>query len=133
MGFTATVVGGFSGTLIHLFGRQWRKAPMFTSERSYSAPHLFLFSRSNPLCRCISQTYSDALAEPWELAIAVCAGGWLANKVLVMEEYYQGVTRNILMDKIARNNGALEQKYVDLLGDSYERVMGEANKAAKSS
>ena len=75
---------------------------MFTSERSSSAPHLFLFSRSNPLCRCISQTYSDALAEPWELAIAVCAGGWLANKVLVMEEYYQGVTRNILMDKIAR-------------------------------
>ena len=92
----------------------------------------FILSLSATPFATVSQTYSDALAEPWELAIAVCAGGWLANKVLVMEEYYQGVTRNILMDKIARNNGALEQKYVDLLGDSYERVMGEANKAAKS-
>ena len=106
---------------------------MFTSERSSSVPHLFYSLVQTPFAARISQTYSDALAEPWELAIAVCAGGWLANKVLVMEEYYQGVTRNILMDKIARNNGALEQKYVDLLGDSYERVMGEANKAAKSS
>ena len=103
------------------------------------------------------------LAEPWELILfGVVGGAWAANKLVALEDYYEGLARQLLLNKMDRNHvsalgvgmgkkrsarahcrappllsvctqGVLEEKYVDLLGSSYERIMGDVERAKTGS
>jgi len=67
--------------------------------------------------------------KPWELAICMGLGAWVANKALSLEEYYAAVGKQYLLEKMARNQGVLDQQYVDLLGNSYDRIVGDVERA----
>lgn len=54
---------------------------------------------------------------------------YLANVAARAEFYYEGLARQMLLDKMSRNQGKLDEKYVALLGTSYDRIMGEAAKS----
>jgi len=61
-------------------------------------------------------------AEPWEHVIfGVIGGWWAAHKLLQAESYCEETTKKMLMAKMERNKGVLDDKYRALLGSSYEK------------
>jgi hypothetical protein len=88
----ASFVGAFSAGTITLYTRAFRKAPFFTS-----APTPF----ADPSLR--NRSSLPSRAEPWELAICMGLGAWVANKALSLEEYYAAVGKQYLLEKMARN------------------------------
>lgn len=61
-----------------------------------------------------------ASAGPWEhLFFGVFGGAYFAHLVLRGEEYYEGLTQKLVREKMARNQGVLDDKYRAMLGDKY--------------
>ena len=48
------------------------------------------------------------------------------------EVFFEGLTYKLLQAKMERNQGVLEDKYVELLGDSYDKIMKYGDKYGKS-
>lgn len=62
-------------------------------------------------------------AEPWEVALGAIVFSYGMNKLVQAEAFYEGMTYKLLAAKMQRNEGVLEEKYVELLGTSYDKIM----------
>lgn len=50
----------------------------------------------------------------------------MAEKVRQGEEYYATLLDKLVMDKMRRNNGVLEEKFRSMLGSRYSKYFPEA-------
>lgn len=60
------------------------------------------------------------------MIFGVVLGGYMAEKVRQGEEYYATLLDKLVMDKMRRNNGVLEEKFRSMLGSRYSKYFPEA-------
>jgi len=78
--------------------------------------------------------YSRALgkrplfSKPWEHLIFGVGGGYLfGNAVVRGEEYYKNKLDALVMEKMKRNQGVLDEKYRAVLGDKYAKYFPDSS------
>lgn len=67
-------------------------------------------------------------SKPWEHVIFGVGGGYLFGNAMVRAEaYYANKLDGLVMDKMKRNQGVLDEKYRAVLGDKYAKYFPDSS------
>lgn len=73
-------------------------------------------------------------SKPWEHALALGLGVWGAHKFVLAEEWCEETVHRMIVHKMERNQGVLDEKYREILGSKFDQyVPAKAAAAAEAS
>ena len=60
------------------------------------------------------------------MIFGACGGWWAAHKILQGEKYMEELEHKVVMHKMERNRGVLDEKYRAVLGPAYAKYFPQA-------